>query len=424
MTLSPTMRGFLAVAGILSAVVAGKRLVESFAADELYRKDFVQEYTFAKAVLAGDDPYRPMPEMVKAYVDSDTVVNWAHPAPHTPVTAVLSTPLAALPYEAAAFLWLISELALVVVCWGLFFRWWDEPIPWPTRAVLVLLSFSLGPLIQELWFGNLSLILLAILLAAWLALREGRDFAGGLWLGLAIAIKLTGWPIGVWLLLKGRWKAVVAAGGVVLGLHLIAMLAMGPEHVLDYYLRVGPAIARGYKQHDCNYSLWTIGPRLFAEYDSVFNSFVALAPFSNESVSRLLGLALPIFGLIVGLGLAFTCRQFDSAFGVLLCASLLVNPVAWDHSLLVASIAMAVVFKRLSQNRWPRAETIVSVACFALAMFPQQGYMRPLAEWFGVLNASQVRVVPFVPGLATYLPLTSLLGWICLLKITDRRYFT
>ena len=130
MTLSPTMRQFLLAMAVLSAVGAGWRLAESFSPDELYRKDFIQEYVLAKATLAGEAPYLPMPDMVARWFDPATKVNWSHPTPHTPVTAVLSIPVAWLDYPLAAFLWLVFELVLLISVWAAFFRWWgDEGAP-------------------------------------------------------------------------------------------------------------------------------------------------------------------------------------------------------------------------------------------------------------------------------------------------------
>ncbi len=421
MTLSSTMRMFLLGIAVLSGLVAGKRLVESFARDEIHRRDFIQEYVFAKAVLAGDDPYLKMPTMVKRYFDPAPEVNWGHPAPHTPVTAVLSIPLAWLDYPLAAFLWLVLELVLLVFVWAAFFRWWGEPISWQTRIALVLLSLSLGPVIQELWFGNLSMILLALLIPAWFSLRSGRDVSGGVWLGLAIAIKLTGWPVALFLLAKGRWRAVISVGTVVIGLHAIAAGVMGVDPVIDYYRRVGPGIARGYGQHDCNYSLWTIGERFFGEEFhpySVINNFVVHPPLHVGWLARGLTYGLPILALAFGIVLALRCRDFDSSFGLLLCLSLPVNPVAWDHSLLIATIPMAIVLRRLSWLGWPRQETTLAVVCFALAMFPQQAYMRGLAAVIAT-DENGFQIMPFAVGLITYIPLVALIGWMFLLLRLD-----
>ncbi len=418
MPLSPTMRLFLLGIAALSGVIAGKQLFASFGSNEVHCRDFIQEYVFAKAVLAGDDPYLPMPKMVERYFDPAPKVNWSHPAPHTPVTAVLSIPLAWLDYPLAAFLWLMLELTLFLLIWTAYFRWWGEPISWRMRATLVLLSLSLGPVIQELWFGNLSMILLAFLVAAWFSLRGGRDVAGGVWLGLAIAVKLTGWPVVLFLLAKGRWRAVVASGVVVIGLHAVAVGVMGLDPVVDYYRRVGPGIARGYRQHDCNYSLWTIGERLFGEFDSVVNVFVALPPFHNESLARSLTYALPAVAVILGLILARRCRDFDISFGFLLCLSLPVNPVAWDHSLLIASIPIAIVLRRLSWLGWPRRETGVAVVCFAMTMFPQKAYIDGFAAVFAT-QTNGVNFMPFGLGLITYIPLAALIGWMGLLLRID-----
>ncbi len=268
---------------------------------------------------------------------------------------------------------------------------------------------------EEFYFGNLSFVLCALILAAWLSLRKNNDVRGGVFLGLAIALKLTGWPIGLWLLLKRRWGAVAASAAVVIGLHAVAAGEMGIDHVVDYYRRVGPGVARACLQHNCNFSPWTIGPRLFAEYNSAFNNFVVLAPMSSERMAGVLMLALPLTVLGVGLWLAWRCRDFDTGFGILVCVSLMVNPVAWDHSLLVAAVPIALIGKRLAQVNWPRPETPLALVCFVLAMLPQQAYMRGLAAAFATTDENGIRYLPFALGLVTYLPLVALLGGIWLL---------
>src|SRR5262245_62241061 len=117
MTLSPAMRLFLATAAVLSGVVFVSQMVRAFGEDEVDRKDVIQEYVFALAVLGREEPYDPMPKMVERYFTPAPKVNWAHPAPHTPATAVLSVPFAVMPYRTAAFAWLMLELAILAASW-------------------------------------------------------------------------------------------------------------------------------------------------------------------------------------------------------------------------------------------------------------------------------------------------------------------
>jgi hypothetical protein len=419
MTLSPTMRLFLVLIALASGAAGVWRLTESFSADELYRKDFVQEYVMAKAVRAGEDPYRPMPEMVVRYVDPEKKVNWSHSSTHTPATALLSVPFAWIDYPLATCLYLGLEVCVLLAVWAAIFRWWGEPIPWLVRAVLVLMSLSFGPVIQELWFGNLSMVLLGFLVAAWLALRSGRDVVGGLWLGLAIAVKLAAWPVVIFLFLRRRWGAVAAAAAVAIGLHLAALVVLGPAHVIDYYRRVGPEIANTHRQHDTNYSLWTISARLFRpEFDSVVNIFVALSPWPSTFLDQTLRPVVPVLGLLLALVLAYRSRDFDTSFGILLCASLPVNPVAWDHGLLIAAIPIAIVLRRLGWAGWPRLESALAAVCFTLTMFPQKSYVRGVVALFGT-EVDDATIVPFAAGLVTYVPLLALMGWIWLLWRLD-----
>src|SRR5207245_2418953 len=71
---------------------------------------------------------------------------------------------------------------------------------------------------------------------AWL-LQPG----GGVALGLAVALKLIQAPVGLLLLWARRWAMLAAAAVAGLGLWLLA----APQYLLEYLLKVVPAIGQG-----------------------------------------------------------------------------------------------------------------------------------------------------------------------------------
>jgi hypothetical protein len=422
MNFSPTFFRFLAAFAIVAGVVGAKRIVvDSFAEDELYRKDFVQEYLLAKAVVDGEYLYPDVPVLMAKYFDPPHSVPWDHPTPHTPVAAVLSVPIGFFPYGVAVSIWIILELGCLAYAIELLARWWSEPVSRLQKTVLFLMCLGFGPVIHELYYGQFSLVLLVLVLHAWLALRRNRDVEGGLWLGLAIALKLTAWPVGLFLLLRGRCRAVIAAGAVVLGLNAVAGTIVGWQAAADYYLKVGPLITKLYHQHFDNYSLWTIGGRIFAPEPGVIipNRLIAMTLWPSAPLDRFVSLAIPCLAFLAAMTLAWRCRQFDSAFGILLCASLPLNPVAWDHYLLLTAIPIAVAARRLKDAGFPKGVTTVALVALAITVFPNPFYLVWSARLFAYATPSGVKAIPFAAGLVAYMPLLALAAWIVILWRTD-----
>jgi hypothetical protein len=421
MTFSPTFVRFLTIFAIVAGLVGAKRVVDSYETKELYRKDFIQEYVLARALVDGGEPYPPVPTLIEKYFpETKPKVPWAHPTPHTPSAALLSIPIGFFPYPVAVTIWLVFELVCLAFVIVLLAHWWGEPASWLQKAVLFLMCLGFGPVIHELWYGQFSLILLVFVTLAWLNLRAGRDGWGGAALGASVALKLAAWPVGLLLLLKGRWRAIVAASAVVIGLHLAALVVMGPRAVAEYYLKVGPQITDEYRQHDENFSLWTVGGRFFSpEVAKVASVFITAPLYESRTLDRLLTIALPVGALLAAIGLALRCRQFDSAFGILICASLPLNPVVWDHYLLLTAIPIVVIVRRLKDLGFPRGLTSAAAVFLLITIVPYPGYLDAVVWMFSTGVAHNVKVLPFWPGLITYLPLVPLSGWIVLLWKTD-----
>ena len=101
-----------------------------------------------------------------------------HAALHPPAWKLLTAPLAALAYPAAALLWTILSL-WAAACFVGFWR--------PSAPSTNLLALALSvPLFFALWHGlETPFLLAAAAMSAW-AVRRGRDFVAGLFLGLGL----------------------------------------------------------------------------------------------------------------------------------------------------------------------------------------------------------------------------------------------
>jgi hypothetical protein len=101
-----------------------------------------------------------------------------------------------------------------------------------------LIFFTTLPVLQTFLLGQPVLFLASALAEAFLALRRGADFRGGLWLGLLAVKPQYGLILGLFLLWKRRWSAVAGAAitvGLVIG---ASALVAGPAAVWDYQAAV------------------------------------------------------------------------------------------------------------------------------------------------------------------------------------------
>lgn len=374
----------------------------------------------AQAILSGINPYLPLPELANCWMSYANYSQLRHPTPHPPVVGFLGLPFTFLSYEQASLAWLCFELVCLLLSLVLLFRWWEKPIKARWLALSFILALGWIPIIEDLWYGQLTSSLLLLLLGAWLALRVEKDALGGALLGGLIALKLTAWPIIIFLALRRRWRGVGAALGVAIAANLLAMAGLGFTVVKDYYLKVGPAVAAFYRLHDTNYSTWTIGSRLFADFG--YNVSIS-SLWSSVLLTELCTYLLPIVVLLGGLWIATKAQEFDTAFGLLVGVGILVSPIAWTHYMMLAVVPIMVVARRLWARGCPKQPTYLAFCLCLLLSIPGLAYTR-VVIWFTNQPTSRgIPIAPFAAGFLTLAPTAALSILLWSLWRTDQGEF-
>jgi hypothetical protein len=187
---------------------------------------------------------------------------------------------------------------------------------------------------------------------------------------------------------------------------------MGFGVVADYYTRVGATVAPLYRAHEANFSAWSVGWRLFEGVSSPIVSSLTAPPLIHSPLAaRVVAYALPALVLAVALLLALKAKSFDTSFAILVCASVLVSPIAWSHYLLLTAIAAVVTLRRLVSRGcavWLRRVAVV----VGLLLFVPRLEMMRVVRAFAVNPAApdEVVTVPFAAGLLTLIPAAATLG--------------
>ncbi|MDO5736433.1 MAG: glycosyltransferase 87 family protein [Propionibacteriaceae bacterium] len=166
-----------------------------------YRIDIDVYRLGGQAFLDGANLYAQLP---------DTQVGANLPFTYPPIAAALFSFFAIMPLVAASTL--LSALSVVALGWVLVLVLRDvtrrptSDAVWLALPVLALISW-LGPMRETIEFGQINVLLMALVLTDVLA-GQGKPWRG--WLtGLAVAIKLTPAVFLVYFLLRRDWRSLI-----------------------------------------------------------------------------------------------------------------------------------------------------------------------------------------------------------------------
>ncbi len=380
-----------------------------------YSKDIFQEYLIAKALVAGANPYLPLGELAEKFIGPISI--FPHAAPYPPFVAVFSLPLLLFGAEQFDIAWFVFEILCVIAMSAMVAIWAGRGRT--LAALTACFLFAWYPVQFDLLYGQMS-----ILLAALLALTAGRSGLGGFLLGLSIALKLVTWPLLIYLVLKRQWRAAFAAAATVIVLNLTAALAMGFGPFFDFYLRVSPSVIPYYQAYGYNYSLWTVGWRLFAGTGSVVYDFHNAPPLlALPGLAPIVAAALPALLLGWGLRRAWKTESLETGYAIIVCICLLVSPITWLHYYVMLTLPMAVLLRSLARRGFPPWPTALT-GLILLLMFLVNEHIRTFITGLSggkaalLANGSQIT---FAVSLLTWLPILQVIGLVALLAWAGRK---
>jgi hypothetical protein len=199
--------------------------------------DFTIFYTAGKCILQGHGRQLYDLEMQSAIQRefASEVKHRENPLPfnHPPFEALLFAPLARLPYVAAYLVWAVFNIALILGFWNLL-RPRLASLPGLLPALPLLAIFGFFPLAIALLQGQDSILLLFLYGLAFSALATGRNFAAGVFLGLALFKFQLVLPFVLVLLVRRQWRTVAGFVVTAFGLVLVSAAVVGWSGVMAY----------------------------------------------------------------------------------------------------------------------------------------------------------------------------------------------
>ncbi len=414
---TPTGRIIRLAAAAIMVVLGLKHFPEFLVPPTSYLKDFLQEYVMARAALVGTDLYLPVDLLAKQYAGHLDWVVFPHPSPHPPPVALLFIPLSLLSYVTAANAWLILGLTFLTLSIYLLARTLEVRLPIWGAILIVIGCLSWTPVYDDIIWGNMNSIMLLLLVGAWAAIRSGRSATGGLLLGCAILFKPIPWPLVLLLAARREWRSAIASCCTIAAGYVLAGLILGPARILEYLTEIVPSTTAVYRAFWQNMSLWSVGWRVFsgtsiaAVGDKIQAQITAPPLVDWPSAAPIVAAAVPAAVLVLTVALTWRHRSFDTAFSVMLCTSILVSPVSWEHYQVMLAIPIALATHELVRRGFPSSDTnaalivavllVTSLPMWGSLAFLASGQLRPL-NFYGT--------VPFAASLLTLGPTVATIG--------------
>jgi Glycosyltransferase family 87 len=361
---------------ILVGAMQGPRFIRDLRPLPTEGVDFFQEWSSARNLFEGRPVYGPTEEAVERYLgfrlragEQLTIGVNAHP----PTSVLLVAPLARLDYPSAVLAWNAISLAALGISLWLVARALNIPLSvWSPLPVVVLLLLC-GPFRQQIYQGQLNLVLLLLLTGVWRAERAGRDTLAGTLLGIATAVKLFPGFLFLYFLLGRRWKVVGSGVGSLLIVTGLTAAILGVGTYRDYVRDVLPRVDQFRAGWD-NASLVGFWTKLFDPPIAVSPAKSPSAEPSGTDVPVLIDV-MPVFPieplwrsrLVARAGALICCSavvallvwvvrqsrsqpQRDRAFGLSLVAMLLVSPICWEHYFLLLLVPLTLLWVGLSRS--------------------------------------------------------------------------
>lgn len=318
----------------------------------LQQSDILQEYLMAKAMVTGLNPYLQMDKLAQIFNINYPLFN--HPSPYPPFIAILFIPFSIFSPQQVSIIWFIIELICLIAISGMLTVLWKGKINWIWTIFITFILLAWFPVMVDLFFGQLTILLTTLVLAALILWRRDKKILAGVVIGLSVAIKMFTWPLIIFLALKKDWRTFFSAGITVFGINLVALVVMGIGPIADYYLHVTTLITNIYLPFLKNYSLWSIGYRLFEGTRPIGGDFISAPPLIYlPKIAPLVSAGIAAAFLILGLSWALRSKDKEIAYSIMLCVSVAVSPISWDHYYIMAIVGTVILLLELAKRSFP-----------------------------------------------------------------------
>jgi len=336
---------------------------------------------------------KPLSDFVKAYYPAGRLI-WESPellyscdqARHPsslcfvnfPAVAVLFSPLAFLPLGLAKLIF--TGAGIVATSYGIW-RLADGADTRNGRLVIALCLLS-GPLIFSIWLGNITHMLLPLMLIGFEAQSRNKGVVAGLVFALLAFLKPLFSLFILYLVLRQSWRAAAVMALTGIAVFAISLVAFGlPVHVIfvrDYVLGFGarPVVAFTVENYAAAIAHLTMPLNHLKNWMPIEEAFWFKLSRVTLSLATIFGVA----AMLRRVGKPQTEQAKLAELCIALCVILLVAPVTWTHYLALLLIPFAwFITNRFDIEIEPVERVAIAAALFFVLLPVHQ--LAPSGSW-------------------------------------------
>ena len=282
-----------------------------------------------------------------------------------PLMAWLFVPLTAMSVPLAYVIWTLVSVAALVWAWHI-----AAPYRGLAKLSLLLLGLALWPVMQSLYYGQPTILLLGLVATAWWLLAGNRPVAAGVALAIATGLKPQTVILVPFALLASSRHRVFAAWAVGSALLAAASIAaLGPNGLLSFWNTLK------YVQTDPSHTYFTIA--YLISFGPLAYALLALQGIAALAIAWRRRSDLDVVfaaGLLGSITIGIHLHQWD--YSELVLAAWLVlrtSPPLWHRLFLLTGV----VTMQLASTGEPVPQLLWNAAWLAILY---QGVSRPAAE--------------------------------------------
>ena len=284
------------------------------------------------------------------FILADSTYGFTYP----PFAAIVMVPVSLLWWHLA----IVVSVSASVFVTGVILYWLVDPVArregwtrWFAFAVAVCLAAVFEPLRETLLFGQVNMLLVAIV-AVDLLLFVGKGRAwGGVGIGLATAVKLTPGIFIVYLLVTRRWRAAWVSIGTAAAATLFA-LAVAPDSTRVFWT-------------DALWNTDRVGALAFISNQSLNGAVARLNPAHPSTVLWLALVAAALVAWAWRVRRAVAVGDEMTGFALTGILGCLISPVTWVHHLVWVGPAVLLLLDNALLARGRRRGGLLAFAIFS-----------------------------------------------------------
>lgn len=348
--------------------------------------DFQNYYHGGRVVLEG--------QALDMY-NYEVVTRWYR---YLPPMAVIVAPLALLPLKTAWLVWtLLNTLWFLVIVTSTYHLLRRYPLPpW---ALALTLIFMIRFFVDNINLGQFNFWVSGSVAAGLALLDRKRDVSAGLAISLGGVVKVMPFFLGLYLVWKGRWRALAGlVGGTVFLLVVLPSTVLGPSTnfaLLQEYIEKrtevvdAPKEAAGqsFQAMSLRYLTETNAAHVKGKNPPLYVNFASLTRSQALVVAYVLNLLLVAFFLF---HIPRTSQPYGfgrhSEYALCVFTMLMIFPEARRAQFLLLFLPVGVITYRLLLRCRTKREKIaagLTVFAFALIALPSRSLVgRTVANWF------------------------------------------